>query len=290
MVAAPDTQGTLAGWTPNAVIYPRLSHRNALRVRPPVEGENCADLLAQQCEAEGATYWIDETGVLRWWDLARLEAQSSVATLTSDDDIAESGFTWSHDLSQVKSRVSVKWRDPLAEMSWRTTIDLYQGGGSTLQPGDVVEDWLTVPDDEVWIMPDLTLSRVGDSYSDFNYGIGSWYGGVAARTNNQDEDGWAQVNGSLLMTLERCTDRPVKTWVQWTGGTTGRVATQRTLDKDSAAGTGLWRRRYDFDLPIIRGKAKWTLQDALTYSAQNGPATAPEHEIDAGWWIQSEAQ
>ena len=290
MVAAPDTQGTLTGWTPNAVIYPRLTNRNALRVRPPVEGENCADLLAQQCEAEGATYWIDETGVLRWWDLARLEAQSSVATLTSDDDIAESGFAWSHDLSQVKSRVSVKWRDPLAEMSWRTTIDLYQGGGSTLQPGDVLEDWLTVPDDEVWIMPDLTLSRVGDSYSDFNYGIGSWYGGVAAKTNNQDEDGWAQLNGSLLMTVERVTDRAFKTWVQWTGGTTDRVATQRTLDKDSAAGTSLWRRRYDFDLPIIRGKAKWTLREALTYSAQNGPATAPEHEIDAGWWIQSEAQ
>src|SRR5699024_7277007 len=104
------------------------------------------------------------------------------------------------------------------------------------------------------------------------------------------EDGWAQLNGSLLMTVERVTDRAFKTWVQWTGGTTGRVATQRTLDKDSAAGTGLWRRRYDFDLPIIRGKAKWTLQDALTYSAQSGPSTAPEHEIDAGWWIQSEAQ
>lgn len=282
MVAAPDTQGTLTGWTPNAVIYPRLSNRNALRVRPPVEGENCADLLAQQCEAEGATYWIDETGVLRWWDLARLEAQSSVATLGSDDDIAESGFTWSHDLSQVKSRVSVKWREPLSAMSWRTSIDLYQGSGETLQPGDVLEDWINVPNDEVWIMPDLTLSRLGDSISwdDYNYGLGSWYGGVT-----DDTDAWAQQSGSLLMTIERVTDRAFKTRVQWTGSAR---AVMRTPSVD--ASSALWKRRRNLDLPIIRGKLKFTLTDRFTYSTQTGPSTAPEHEIDAGWWIQDAAQ
>lgn len=290
LVQAPNNLGALAGWKPNAVLYPRTANRNSLSVRPSIEGENCADLLAAQCEAEGATYWIDETGVLRWWDLGRLEGRSSVATLTSDDDIAESGFTWSHDLSQVKSRVSVKWREAMSARSWRTTIDLFQGSGETLQPGDVLEDWINVPDDEVWLLPDLSLSRVGDSYSDFNYGVGSWYGGVAAKTNGADEDGWAQLDGSLLMTIERVTDRAFKTWVQWTGGSTNRESTLKTLDKDSAAGTGLWRRRYSFDLPIIRGKAKFTFTDRITYSAQSGPSTAPEYEIDAGWWIQFEDQ
>ena len=290
LVQAPNRLGGLEGWSPSAVIYPRQSNRNSLSVRPSIEGENCADLLAAQCEAEGATYWIDETGVLRWWDLGRLEEQSSVATLTSDDDIAETGFEWSHDLSRVKSRVAVRWREPLQARSWRTSIDLHQGRGETLQPGDVIEDWINVPDDEIWIMPDLSLSRVGDSYSDFNYGIGSWYGGVAAKTNGEDVDGWAQLDGSLLMTVERVTDRAFKTWIQWTGGSTNREATMRTLDKDSAAGTSLWRRRYGFDLPIIRGKLKFALMDRITYSAQSGPSTAPEHEIDAGWWIQSEAQ
>src|SRR5699024_12256875 len=56
----------------------------------------------------------------QWWDLARLEARSSVASLNSSDDIAESGFSWSHDLSQVKSGVLVKWREPLAERKWRS--------------------------------------------------------------------------------------------------------------------------------------------------------------------------
>ena len=284
LVQAPGQLGGLEGWSPSAVIYPRQSNRNALSVRPSVEGENCADLLAAQCEAECATYWIDETGVLRWWDLARLEGQSTAATLTSDDDIAEAGFSWSHSLSSVKSRASVKWREPLRSASWRTSIDLWQGNGSTLQPGDVLEDWLTVPDDEVWIMPDLVLGRVGDSFRDYNYGIGSWYGGVVAGTGD-DADSWAQMHGSLLMTVERVTDRAFKTWVQWTGSV---PAVQRTPSERLAS--SLWLSRRNLDLPIIRGKAKFTFTDRITYSVQSGEPTAPEHEIDAGWWIQDAGQ
>src|SRR5699024_1710663 len=203
-VAVPSSAGALVGWTANAVLYPRTSNRNALTVRPPVEGENCADLLAAQCEAECATYWIDETGVLRWWDLARLEAQSSAATITSDDDIADGGFTWRHDLSQVKSRAVVNWREPLREMSWRTTIDLWQGNGGTLQPSDDLETWVKPEDDEVWIMPDLSLGEVGVAYPDFNYGIGSWFGAIVDGDNT--DEAWAQLYGSLSVSFERVTD------------------------------------------------------------------------------------
>src|SRR5699024_12184385 len=71
----------------------------------------------------------------QWWDLARLEARSSVASLNSSDDIAESGFSWSHDLSQVKSGVLVKWREPLAERKWRPGVDLWQGSGRRRRRG-----------------------------------------------------------------------------------------------------------------------------------------------------------
>ncbi|HEX7352482.1 hypothetical protein [Brachybacterium sp.] len=283
MVAAPGQLGTLTGWAPNAVLYPRSANRNTLRVRPSIEGENCVDLLKAQCEAECATYWIDETGVLRWWDLARLEDRATAATLTSADDIEESGFSWSHEQSSVKSRVSVKWRDPAVSMSWRTSIDLWQGNGATLQPGDMLEDWLSVPDDEIWIMPDLILGRVGDNFRDYNFGIGSWYGGIV--TEDDDVEVWAQTRGSLLMSIERVTDRAFKRWVQWTGSET---AQQRTPSERMSSSLFLARRNQD--LPIIRGKARVTLIDRITYSAQAGPATAPEHQIDAGWWIQDAEQ
>ena len=287
-VAMPSQSGTLTSWTSNVNMRPRTSNRNTLRVVRAIESESCVDLLAQQCEAECATYWIDETGVLQWWDLARLEEQSSVGQLNSDDDIAEAGFSWSHDLSQVKSRVLVKWREPLSERRWRTAVDLWQGSAKTLAPGDApasnpVEEWISVPDDEVWIAPDLTLSRVGDIYTDFNQGLFSWYGGIVDRDDG--EESWAQLYGSLIVTVERVTDSTFKMFTHWTGD---RTMTQRTFSE--YRGTGLWSRRMNFDLPIIRGRAKYVFDDRETYSAQSGPLSAPEHVIDAGWWIQDEAQ
>ena len=287
-VAFPSASGRLAGWTPNAVLYPRASQRNHLEVRRSEAGVNCAEFLQRLCEAEVATYWIDETGVLRWWDMARLEAQSSVATLTSDEDITDAGFTWDHSLSSVRSRVAVSWRQPLRAWSASMSTDLWQGNGGTLQAGEVREDWINVPDDEVWIMTDTNIRRApgaGIIY-DFNYGWGSWYGATGDRGDGVDT--WAQSmpgSGSLLMTVERVNDRAFKTWVQWTGTT---QVMQRAVSE--AAGGSVWLARRGMDLPIIRGKAKFTFTDRLTYSVQRGSASAPEMGVDVDWLIQDEAQ
>lgn len=286
-VALPSTPGGLVGWTPNALIYPRTGNRNHPSVRPSVEGANCAELLAQQCEAEAATYWIDETGVLQWWDLARLEAKSVVANLNSADDIAEGGFTWSHSLSSVKSRVAVEWREPLREWKANHGVTLWQGSGKTMQVGDGnVEEWLNTPDDEVWIMPDLALKRVGTVEGDgFNYGNGSFYGGVIAGAG-EATDKWAYPpRGSLLMTIERVTDRAFKMSTSWSGA---EPAVLRTISEGIES--ALWRVRRNVDLPIIRGKAKFMFTDRVAYSIQQGPGTAPEHKISAGWWIQDAGQ
>src|SRR5690606_13180696 len=120
--------------------------------------------------------------------------------------------------------------------------------------------------------------------SELNNGLMSHYGAVVAGTGD-DADEWAQLHGSLLMTIERVTDRAFKTWIQWTGS---KPATMK-LPSEKAE-SFLWQVRRNENMPIVRGKAKWTLRDALTHSVQSGPRTAPEHEIDAGWWIQSEAQ
>src|SRR5699024_684636 len=245
---------------------------------------DCAELLASQCEAECATYWIDETGVLQWWDLARLEARDSVATLTSDDDIEEAGFSWSHHLSQVKTGVLVKWWGPLAGRKWRTGVDLWQGSGKTLQQGDApasspYEEWINVPDDEVWIAPDLSLLLLDDSYADFNGGLFSWYCAIVDRGDGQDT--WAQNHGSFLVNIERVTDSAFKLSTVWTGD---RTATQQTLTE--YVGVNLWARWLDYNLPIIRGRAKYTFADRETRAAQTGPQSAPEHVIDAGMWIQ----
>ena len=284
-IGFPSTSGSLVGWTPNAVLYPRSSGRNSLMVRNPVDAANCAELLAQQCAADCATYWIDELGILRWWDLARLESQAVAATVTGRDDITREGFRWSNDPSTVRSRVSVKWQEPARNWSWRTSVDLWQGKGATVQPNtatasDPQEDWINVPDDEVWIMPDLTLNRVaGPELGDFNLGVGSHYGAVTRTADDKDQ--YAQNTGSFLVTITRISDTAFKSSIVWTGSA---QAYMRAPSEDSTL--EIWRQRRGFDLPILRGKAKIMFTDRLTYSAQSGPATAPEHTIDAGFWIQ----
>ena len=283
-VAFPAITGSLTDWSPNAVQYVRGPSRNHLMVRRSVAGENCADFLQRICEADAQTYWIDETGVLRWWDMYRLEQRSTQATLTSDDDITDAGFTWEHSLMSRRSRTSVKWEEPLMEWSWTETVDLWQGSGRTLQPGEVSEDWINVPANEEWLMVDTGISRAPGSgnLTDFNYGWGSWYGARGDRGDGVDT--WAQLmpgSGSLLMTVERVNDRAFKTWLQWTGSV---PVVQKAIT--AATGSSVWMARRDTNLPIIRGKQKFSFVDQITYSSQSGPSAASEHEVDAGWLIQ----
>lgn len=278
-VAFPSSAWKIAGWEPSAAIHARAGIPNRLRVLPPVAGENCAKILQELSQAEYATFWIDEHGVMQWWDIDRLEAQPQVATLSTADHVTS--LEWSHSLSSVYSRVNVGWKESSVSASFRERIDLWQGSGSTLSPGDDLENFINVPDDEVWLMPDLDFGRVGEAYSDYNEGIGSWYGAVADRGDRVDT--WAQLKGSLAMTIERITDATFKTVTTWVGDV---VATQKTLDAEGAEGTNLWRRRFDSDLPILRGKMRFVLVDETATSSQTGPPMAPEYTADCGWWIQ----
>ena len=286
-VAYPTVALSLASWVPNAVIHSRETFDgNSLVVRPAVSGADCADLLRAKAEAECATFWIDELGILHWWDMSTLEGRGSVASLTSDDDIADDGFTWSHDMSQVKSRVAVKWVDPVGKLEGRPVADVWQGNGAMLQSGSLTtEGWINTPSDEVWIGVDTSVRRAGDSDDDqlFNYGVGSWFGGVV-----DDSDAWAQQLGNISMSLERVTDASYKYRVTWAPAHSAYVVTLRTPSR--GAESGLWGRRREMDLPILRASARYELSEQITYSTQTGPERAPEHVIDAGWWIQKPEQ
>lgn len=288
-VAFPSTSRSIEGWTSNVNMNQRVSNAPNLVVRPPAEGLNCLTLLKQQAEAEASTFWIDERGILQWWDLSRLEGRNPVETISAATDITDKGFTWSHEMSAVKSRVSVKWTETLTEMHPEYTITLFQGKAETVQPGaaeEPKEAWIEVPDNEIWIQPDTSLLRAGtNSMLEFNQGVGSWYGAVIPGKTDAEADRWAYDGGtgagSFLMTLEKVSPTAFKTTLQWTGSS---EVVQRTPGLESIS--SLWRVRRNLDLPLIRGKGKITTADRITYSTQNGPSTAPEESIDTGWWIQ----
>src|SRR5699024_512807 len=90
---AQSTAWLADGWKPSAAIRARAGIPNRLQVLPPVTGGNCASMLQDLAQAEYATFWIDEKGVMQWWDIDRLESQPQVATLTTADHVTR--LEWS---------------------------------------------------------------------------------------------------------------------------------------------------------------------------------------------------
>lgn len=278
---AQSTAWLADGWKPSAAIRARAGIPNRLQVLPPVTGGNCASMLQDLARAEYATFWIDEKGVMQWWDIDRLESQLNVATLTTADHVTR--LEWSQDLSSVHSRVNVNWKVPSLSVSFRERIDLWQGSGSTLSPGDGFEDFINVPNDEVWLMPDLSFTRIGDSIAgrdNFNSGIGSAYGAVIPGQGD-DPDQWAQKQAAFTMAIERITDDTFKYSFNWAGTV---PVVLRTAGKDTTS--GLFGMRRGVDLPILRGKMRYVAIDETATAAESGPPMAPEFTVDCGWWIQ----
>src|SRR5699024_8436436 len=150
----------------------------------PVIDQNCASMLQQLAQAEYATFWIDEKGVMQWWDIDRLESQLNVATLTTADHVTR--LEWSQALSSVYRRAVVTWKSTLTDASFRNRITLWRGRGETVTAGsgEVAEEIIQPPSDEVWLMPDLTLGKLNFEGSGYNLGVGSWFGGVWEATDS----------------------------------------------------------------------------------------------------------
>lgn len=277
---AQSTAWLADGWSPSAVIRARAGIPNRLQVLPPAVSQNVGAMLRDLAAAEYATFWIDERGVMQWWDIDRLEAQSTVATLTTADHVT--GLSWAHSLSSVHRRAVVEWSDPAIEASFRNRVEFWRGGGGSLTVGgsEESEEIVASPNDEVWLVPDLSPNEIGfqGSMDDYNLSIGSWFGGVYDNTGT-----WSS-GAHVSMTSIGPGAFKIRT-------TTGPYGTPRTMVQKTApesANSAIWLGRRGENLPILRGKLKFTLVDAGAVSAQSGPPFAPEFTVNAGWWIQYE--
>ena len=144
---AQSTAWLADGWKPSAVIRARAGIPNRLQVLPPAIGRNCAEMLQELAQAEYATFWIDEKGVMQWWDIDRLESQLNVATLTTADHVTR--LEWSQALSSVYRRAVVSWKSALLDVSFKDRITLWRGRGETVTAGsgEVAEEIIQPPSD-----------------------------------------------------------------------------------------------------------------------------------------------
>lgn len=279
-VAFPTTAwSTITGWTPSAVIRARAGIPNRLQVLPPVVSRNCGNLLQELAEAEYATFWIDEKGVMQWWDIDRLEAQPQVATLTTANHVTS--LEWSQALSSVYRQAVVEWTEPVAEPAFTHRVEFWRGRGESLTygAGERIEEIVASPADEVWLVPDLNPSEIGAPGTDnqnYNMGFGSWFGGVWDDTTT-----WSYGSHVVMEPIG-----PGAYKITTTTGATGALRTLVQKSVPSGVASTIWQGRRNENLPILRGKLKYTLRDASTASSQQGPAMAPEYTVSTGWWIQ----
>ena len=275
---AQSTRWAAVGWEPSAVIRARAGIPNRLQVLPPVVGRNCATMLQELAQAEYATFWIDEKGVMQWWDIDRLEAQPQVATLTTADHVTR--LEWSQALSSVYRRAVVQWTDTALDVSFQPRIEFWRGNGGSLTSGtgERVEEIITPPTDEVWLLPDLEPDEIGvtGSLMDYNLSLGSWFGGIWDDTTT-----WAA--GSHVTIVNIGPGAWKLTTTMWSSGGL-RTLVQKSVPTGVAS--TVWQGRRGENLPVLRGKMKYTLLDATAESAQSGPPMAPEFTVDCGWWIQ----
>jgi hypothetical protein len=251
---------------------------------PPIQKQKALDLLTQWAEAECAAFWVDEDDKVQWRSRNHFTAGDPVVELTSTNDILD--LTWSHDAQGASARAVVKYQQGAVKRANRSRIPVWQGSGETMEPGDEFEEFITAPDDEIWINVDSNPNffQAETSKNSFNRGVGSWMGYVA-----YDKDGnihpnteWVGYQGSI---------RPLGGSAyhithSWVGNVPNGVTEIKLATQDT--GTVLKPQWRDYNLPVLRAQMKISLTDVDFTASVGGPSRAPDLVHEAGWWIQTE--
>lgn len=244
---------------------------------PAIPPTLVSDIVKQIGDATLTAMWIDETGKFRAVPSDSLQAQTSIQTVSTQDDIRS--LSWQDSLLSVRSGVDVDYRQPVINLSTWENILFHQGSGVTLESGQTGDDIISSPADEDWIQPDLVIETFGTSgtAAASNSGRGSMTGAV--RTDGTTE--WLADSNYLTATLSQIVPGTLK--ITHTAGTL--PAGQRLELRYPSASSTIWPRWLKSPFPLIRGFAKVAWADATRTSAITGPSFAPVLVHDAGPWL-----
>ncbi|WP_139194716.1 hypothetical protein [Arthrobacter sp. UCD-GKA] len=281
-VAFPGAAFSLLGQVPTAKIEVAASDRNALQVMPAIVRQKGMDILRSLAEAECAEMWIDADGVFRWVDRTVMIARPSVATLTAAENIIDA--QWEDNADAVRRDVTVAWKEPEVTRGWWASIDVYEGSGETLQPGEPNRISFNPPADETWVMVDMTVKRMWQSdLSAFNRGYGSWTGGVILGDAYS-----AEATASNLAVAFKEGDPNEFTMTHTASNVPAGSELQLRATNNPAS--ALRSNRLGSNLPRVRARGRGKLNDRTTKGVPTGPANAEPFTHDAGHWIQTPEQ
>ena len=284
-VAFPANPSGMEKFTPTANITSRAKLAS-LYGSPAIVNEDALTLLTEWAQQECAAFWLDEDGVVQWRNREAFISTPVVAERDSTNDLLD--LDWSHDVQGAAAKVTVDFKEVAQQRSSKSRLVVWQGGGQSMEPGDIMEEFVSPPADEAWIKVDGTpnLFQAETSKNAFNRGRGSWLGYVA-----YDKDGnihgnteWVGYKG-VLEVLGYNTWKITQTW---DGNVPAGVDHIKLSTQDG--GTVLRPQWQNFNLPVLRAQCRLIFNDADVTASAGGTPGAPDLIHDAGWWVQTEEE
>ena len=285
-----DTDG-VAGWwmvegnKPAAQRWATLEHVPTARIRRGADIRWGAsrdlpftmpsDWLAGQVDAECATMWLDEDGVMQWAGRGVLEGGPVVNTITSVRGVDD--IQWEQRRRALARSVWVNHLAPQVRAGLAVGQDAWTNGRIDVGRSEVHVEDITVPAEQDWISLD-TSSELG--YADtlpiehiFNT---RHTGTLYVSSSGTSGEGWAL---AFNVNYERVGLRSVTLTVEgWSNIPTGRRIVTRFPDISGAfhGGDGLRLR--------CRGIVTWVEKETSASAGSIGPA---RYTHDAGWGVQN---
>lgn len=263
-------------WTPTMRFERPLRWAPAMRMSPEIARRTVADLVAEICEATLTAMWWDETGVLQLVPSDLLRVREPVQTVTTLDDIT--ALSWEDSLLSIRSGVEVTWKQALVSRSRQQRINLWQGSGSTMVSGDMVDNFATPEGGVEWFGTDRSVIVLDDTnWGAYNSQIGSFTG---AYYTNDDGDELPTAGRNLDVgqySLGPVGLQVAHTAIDWGGNVTARLST-------SPSSTALRPPLRGESLPIVRGFGRGEWVDEAATASATGPVRSPSLTHDLSYW------
>lgn len=241
--------------------------------------QTAADWLGKQMEAECASMWLDELGVMQWAGRGVLEKQPTHQTITSSltvDDVS-----WALDRTAGARRVTIQYLHPRVQMGYQgaCTEELWSSDTMDAGPGDPATETVTVPDDQDWLAEDLNPHHIkswGGSWDWHN--AHSSFGGIQYRKSDSDEAVWAEfLNCSMVKTGLRDYEITFAAWES--------MSSAYRVKSTYPPNTGAFVRVGSGPLHM-RGRARVIWSERETTVSTGAPAGAPARFVhDVGWRV-----
>ena len=254
-----------------------ISHLSVITAAPAIVSRTAASVIQEISEALLGACWIDEHGNIRWATGQALRFRNLVDTVTTADHVTRMSVRKS--LLGSRSLVTVQHKVASISYSRYQMIEVWRGNTKTLGSGDHVEDIISPPAEEEWVMVDTDYSRIGP----YNAGLyNQKYGSFMGFTYTQDGDYYPPGGIADVTTFTKIGPDAWKLTHTVPYLPAGVQAQTRTPD-DEENGTNYYSWNRNNSLPLVQAGARVQWQEEeVTPTGVFG--VGPQLVHDAGPW------